>query len=63
MTLNTEKLELQNAEFDALTRLAEQWQTLRNVAVVEDDYPYFRHKYESALKTFIDAIRKNGRLS
>jgi len=55
-------LERQNKEFDALTRLSEAWRVLRSVPVVDDDYPAYRHKYESALKDFIDALRENGRL-
>ena len=56
-----DRLYLQNNEFDALTVLAEQWRLLRQVAVVDDDYPAYRHRYEGALKTFIDAARANGR--
>ncbi len=56
-------IDRQNKEFDALTKLADCWSILRTVPVVDDDYPEYRHYYESALKTFIDALRENGRLS
>jgi hypothetical protein len=56
------RIDLQNAEFDALTELAETWKRLRQVAVVDDDYPAYRHRYEGAMKTFIAAIKANGRL-
>lgn len=55
-------LDRQNAEFDALTHLAAEWENLKTVAVVDDDYPRARHRYESAMKTFIAALKANGRL-
>jgi hypothetical protein len=55
------RIELQSKEFDALTVLAEKWSTLRNVAVVDDDYPEYRHYYESALRAFMEALAENGR--
>jgi len=58
----TDTIELQNKEFDALTALAKQWSTLKQVPVVDDDYPKYRHRYEGAVKDFIIAIRANGRL-
>ncbi len=61
--IDTSSLDRQNKEFDALTKLADCWRILQSVAVVDDDYPEYRHYYESALKTFIDALRENGRLS
>ncbi len=60
---DTSSLDRQNKEFDALTKLSDCWRILQSVAVVDDDYPEYRHYYESALKTFIDALRENGRLS
>lgn len=60
--MNFEAIDRQNAEFDSLTALAKEWESLRHIAVVDDDYPEARHKYESRLKTFIDALRANGRL-
>lgn len=57
-----DRIDLQNAEFDALTRLAEEWRKLQQVAVVDDDYPEARHYYEGALKDFIKACDANGRI-
>ena len=61
MPIDMTRIELQNKEFDALTALAENWAVLRQVAVVDDDYPLYRNRYERALTTFIDALRANGR--
>jgi hypothetical protein len=55
-------MDLQNAEFDALTELAKKWETLRRVPVVDDDYPLYRGYYEGAMMDFIEAIRANGRV-
>lgn len=55
-------LDRQNKEFDALTELSKRWESLRRIAVVDDDYPEYRHRYEGALKDFIRAVRENGRL-
>jgi hypothetical protein len=57
--MDIKRLELQNKEFDALTDLAKEWETLKRIAVVDDDYPYYRQKYEWALKTFIEACNAN----
>lgn len=56
-----DRIDLQNAEFSALTALAEEWAKLRSVAVVDDDYPRARHHYEGAMRTFIAAAAANGR--
>lgn len=57
----TDRIDLQNAEFDALTKLGEQWQRLQMTPVVDDDYPEMRHYYEAAMRTFLDAVAANGR--
>jgi hypothetical protein len=57
-----DRLELQNVEFRAARALAEALRIHDMVAVVDDDYPEVRHKYESAVNTLIDAFRKNGRV-
>lgn len=51
----------QKAEFDAFEKLAERWRIMRNVAVVDDEYPRVRHEWESALATFCEAMQANGR--
>jgi len=55
-------IDRQNAEFRALDKLVEAYRVHNTVAVVDDDYPEVRHRYEGAVKTFIDAIRANGRI-
>jgi hypothetical protein len=57
-----DRIELQNVEFRAARALAEALRIHDMVAVVDDDYPEVRHKYESAVNTLIDAFRKNGRV-
>jgi len=59
--MSPDRIDLQNAEFDALTKLCEAWDVLKNTAVVDDDYPAMRHRYEDALETFIVALWNNGR--
>ncbi len=61
MDFDMTRIELQNKEFDALTALTERWAELRQVAVVDDDYPTYRQRYERALTAFIDALKANGR--
>lgn len=55
-------IDRQNKEFDALNELIKRWESLQRVAVVDDDYPEYRHYYETALKNFVGAIENNGRL-
>lgn len=55
-------IDKQNGEFDALTALSKRWDILRNVPVVDDDYPAQRHRYEVALQKFIEALKTNGRI-
>lgn len=55
----SDRIALQNAEFDALIELSKKWATLQMVAVVDDDYPEYRHYYESAMRTFLEAIAAN----
>lgn len=57
-----ESIDRQNREFDALAELSKRWAALQRVAVVDDDYPEYRHRYEGALKDFIRALEDNGRL-
>lgn len=53
-------LEPQKNEFDRLDDLIKAYQNLP--AIVDDDYPLMRGRYEVALKNFIQAIRNNGRI-
>ena len=56
-----DRMELQSLEFKAVNELAETWRVLRQVAVVDDDYPYWRSRYEVALRNFCKAVRENRR--
>ena len=56
-----DRIDLQNDEFDALTKLAKHWHGLQLTAVVEDDYPAVRDGYEWALRDFLRACKANGR--
>ena len=54
-------IERQNAEFSALDRLIREYNRTRATPVVDDDYPEVRFGYEQALRSFVDAMRANGR--
>lgn len=54
-----EQMKPQKDEFDALDKLIKTYKNLP--AIVDDDYPETRHYYEGALKTFLEACKKNGR--
>jgi hypothetical protein len=56
---DTAAMDRQNAEFDALTKLVEAFRIHNTVAVVDDDYPEVRHKYEAALKDFLRICSAN----
>lgn len=60
MRIDFAQLKLQSDEFDAVSELARAYNNLP--PVVDDDYPEMRHYYESAMRTLIDRIRKNGRI-
>lgn len=55
------KMKLQNAEFDAVSKLTVEWRRLQMTAVVDDDYPYIRSGYEGAVHAFLKASQDNGR--
>jgi hypothetical protein len=57
-----DQLDRQNREFSTLRTLASHYNRLMNVPIVDDDYPEARHKYETAMRDFLDAIRANGRI-
>lgn len=48
---------LQQAEFEAVGRLAQSWRT--QPAIVDDDYPRWRFEYERSLFNLIKAVRAN----
>jgi hypothetical protein len=54
---------MQNAEFDAVGELAEQYRRIQLTPIVDDDYPEVRHHYESAMRCLVRAIKANGRLT
>lgn len=56
-----DKMQLQRNEFTALTELVKKFDALP--PIVDDDYPEARHYYESAMRTFIEAINLNRHLS
>jgi hypothetical protein len=58
----TERFERQKAEFNAADRLATELRRLQMTPIVDDDYPEVRHDYESAVRSFLEACKANGRL-
>ena len=59
----SDRMALQGAEFTAMAGLAEQWSRITLTPIVDDDYPEVRYDYETALDTFIKAMRDNGRFA
>lgn len=56
-------MKLQNEEYVALKALAKAYHDgICKVAVVDDDFPHVKHRYEGALQDFIRALRANGRI-
>lgn len=56
----TKEFKQQKREFDAVDKLTDHWH--RQPAIVDDDYPEWRHGYESHLKDLVSALQKNGRI-
>lgn len=54
-----ERMEKQTNEFNAVNNLAAAFNALP--PIVDDSYPEARHKYESAVRSVIDAFKANGR--
>jgi hypothetical protein len=50
----------QREEFNAMDELASAYRNLP--PVVDDSYPEARHRYDSALKAFLEKVKANGRL-
>lgn len=59
--VSRDQFSLQNAEFDAVRELSKRIARLDHTAIVDDDYPEMRHRYESALHGLITALKDNGR--
>lgn len=55
----TDRMDLQNAEFDALRKLRTAFDYLCRVPIVDDYYPEVRHRYECALDEFLTATLRN----
>lgn len=55
-----DNIQKQKNEFDALYALIKALSCMPSV--VDDDYEEMRHHYESALRTFLEACRVNGRI-
>jgi hypothetical protein len=56
------KMQAQSKEFDAVCDLAAAYRLIEMTAVVDDDYPHVRHRYESALRALLAACKANGRM-
>lgn len=54
-----DSMRLQSAEFDAMSKLWEAWGNLRQVAIVDDDYPMYRTRYETTMREYVKAVRAN----
>lgn len=54
-------IESQNREFDALRDLATAFEILCMVAVVDDDYPMYRRRYEGRMRELLRRMKDNGR--
>lgn len=54
-------IDSQRTEFSALASLVNEHQRITHCVVVDDDYPFVRHRYETALHAFIEAMKANNR--
>jgi hypothetical protein len=54
-----EKLDLQRAEFNAAFVLSDVVRSLASVPVVDGGYPKARMRYETALQSFLAAVKAN----
>jgi hypothetical protein len=57
--MTSDRIALQNVEFDAMRHLAKAFDRCINTPVVDDDYPEMRYYYESALRRFAQALIAN----
>lgn len=51
----------QGKEFNCVENLSRAYQQIQQTAIVDDDYPAVRHRYEAALHAFLRACKDNGR--
>lgn len=51
----------QNHEYDALEKLQEAYTRIQQTAVVDDDFPRVKFRYEQALQIFLNSCKMNGR--
>lgn len=56
------KIELQNAEFKAVSELAKQYRRITMTAPVDDDYPEVAFEYNRAVENTIRAFKATGRI-
>lgn len=57
--MDMKRIEIQRAEFDAVVRLIETYR--RQPAIVDNDYPEWRHDYEGSINELLRACVANGR--
>jgi len=55
------RMELQSKEFAAANEFSKALKNHNQVAVIDDDYPEVRHRYEGALAELLKAMKDNGR--
>jgi NTP pyrophosphatase (non-canonical NTP hydrolase) len=56
------KMKLQREEFHAASIFADAVRAHSVTPIVDDDYPEVRGRYELALRSLLDAVRRNGHL-
>lgn len=56
-----DSMQTQRAEFDAADEFVKAMKAIQMTAVVDDDYPGVRHRYESTLNALLKACHANGR--
>lgn len=56
------RMDVQNAEFDAVHNLSRAYIAITATPIVDDDYPAVRHVYERELRNLLAACKANGRI-
>lgn len=54
-------METQRREFDAVARLAKAYEAVTRVPIVDDDYPLYHGRYQSAMMDLCREMQRNGR--